>query len=122
MPEARDLLTLRQLFAAKGTVMRPPTRIDDEALHTACQMSRAVRFSYVSALGQASHRTVLPIDVVHPMSGSLLLAWCEHRSAFRKFYTHRMDDLTVLDRGFATQRPALAAQFLSLELSERYDD
>lgn len=127
MPEAPVLLDLHLLFGSgrSATVCRPHSRVDMSALHRACHEARPVSFDYVDLQGNATSRRVLPLELVHPAHGILLLAWCELRQAHRKFFAHSMENLRVHAGDFSDRRLALLQAALNEETArreQRYDD
>lgn len=109
MPEAPKVLELHQLYPDSiwGDADRPEVRIDMTALHDACYNAQPVSFDYQDLRGNHTTRRVLPIELVHPDHGILLLAWCELRGAHRKFFVHAMDNLRIHDGDFKDRRMGL---------------
>jgi predicted DNA-binding transcriptional regulator YafY len=121
LPEAPVLHELHLLFPPGRGGPRRPLRIDLAALHGACHAARPVSFDYVDLQGAATSRRVLPLELVHPGHGILLLAWCELRGAERKFFVHAMDNLRLHPGDFGTRRLALLQGALAAEFGRRYE-
>ncbi|HBS50218.1 MAG TPA: hypothetical protein DEA05_09090 [Rhodobacteraceae bacterium] len=69
--------------------------------------AQPVAFHYTDLQGQSSQRSVLPLALVHPPHGIQLLAWCEMRGDYRKFFVDMVEQAEPLDRSFAERRLAL---------------
>lgn len=58
---------------------------------------RRLRFTYDTASGETTHRTVRPLGIFFWGRTWTLAAWCELRNDFRNFRLDRVTDLAVLD-------------------------
>lgn len=114
MPEAPLLLDLHRLYpdAGEGEAWRREAAVDLDLLHRACHEARPVRFTYTDLRGAVTTRNVLPVELVHPAHGILLLGWCELREAPRKFFVHAMEDLRLGEGDFTARRPSLIRAIL----------
>ncbi len=113
-PLARKLCALHRDYPRNMSDrgFRPELAVDAALIHGAAHRSRPISFAYRDLAGRETRRRVLPIEVVHPPSGILLLAWCDLRHAHRKFFLHAMSDLAIHDDSFAHRREALIDELL----------
>ena len=113
-PEGEALYEIYLKYARSYAHFVPYRGEDGRALdllHAACAASRPVRFGYEDMTGQDTTRRVRPLVLVHPPQGVQLLAFCELRGAFRKFYVRSMRDVTpVPGPGFGAERAAMLAE------------
>jgi predicted DNA-binding transcriptional regulator YafY len=116
LPEAPLLVALYRAYSAGS----PPFWRDEDFgdlshLHRAVAEARAVSFDYTDLQGAMTKRRVLPLALVHPPHGIQLLAWCELRDGYRKFFVGSIDDLTPHKDSFAGRRQALLEGLLESE-------
>jgi predicted DNA-binding transcriptional regulator YafY len=81
-------------------------------LRDAAVARRFVHFDYADAHGAPSSRTVRPLACINWEAAWTLVAWCEHRSAFRSFRLDRMRRLRPLDERFRDEPGRTLADFL----------
>ncbi|MGN6527819.1 MAG: helix-turn-helix transcriptional regulator [Burkholderiaceae bacterium] len=81
-------------------------------LRDAAVARRFVHFDYADARGAATSRTVRPLACVDWEAAWTLVAWCEHRSAFRSFRLDRMRRLKALEERFRDEPGRTLADFL----------
>jgi predicted DNA-binding transcriptional regulator YafY len=80
-------------------------------LRDAIRRQRKVAISYEDAQGSLSDRTIWPIAIVYFDDARVLVAWCEHRSAFRHFRVDRLHIRTVLEERYPGRRQSLMTRW-----------
>lgn len=88
---------VRAIRDATTTLGEPSGQIDGDALLTlarACRDRVRVRFSYAARPGEASHRTVEPVQLVATGRRWYLMAYDPDRTDWRTFRLDRMTDVT----------------------------
>lgn len=132
---SRELESLgEKLFAAAGEVGLNPVTVarafsatwsgytpaHEEAFRQtawALVKRRLIAFTYRSPrTDEVTLRTAEPHHLQHYMASWVLISWCHHRRAWRKFYLARMTNLTILDQTFEPRpetqwRPLLESAF-----------
>jgi predicted DNA-binding transcriptional regulator YafY len=83
-------------------------------LRDAAVARRLVHFDYADARGAPTSRTARPLACFNWEAAWTLVAWCEHRSAFRSFRLDRMRRLRVLDERFRDEAGRTLADYLRL--------
>lgn len=83
------------------------THIDVAALRNAIRTERKLVIRYVKPDGVVSERSIWPFAMGYFNVITVLLAWCETRSAFRHFRVDRMETAEVLDERYPTSRSKL---------------
>ena len=116
-PEAWDLL---DIFRFYGETPRGQSRRDEEPrglalLHTAVAEAGTVEFGYVDLDGNTTQRRVKPLALVHPAHGIQLLAYCELRGDYRKFFLRAMQNITRTAEHFEAERCDLVAGLVEAE-------
>lgn len=117
MPEARLLVALYRKYQSGW--LSDLQRDESEAvlilLHQAVADSCPVAFDYTDLAGSRTSRRVLPLALIHPPHGIQLLAWCELRSDYRKFFVGFMSGIAAYGDNFANRRLGLLAGLLERE-------
>ncbi|MGD8569090.1 MAG: YafY family protein [Gammaproteobacteria bacterium] len=72
-----------------------------------------VKFSYIRADGEASHRCVHPLGLFYWGKIWTLVAWCELRDDFRHFRLDRMSDISSLEERFQLLPGRTLSDFLA---------
>ena len=116
-PEAWDLL---DIFRFYGETPHGQPRREEEPhglamLHTAVAEAGSVEFGYVDLDGNATQRRVKPLALVHPAHGIQLLAYCELRGDYRKFFVRAMQNITRRAERFEAERCDLVAELVETE-------
>ncbi|NGM45874.1 WYL domain-containing protein [Rhodobacter sp. SGA-6-6] len=109
-----QLLDVRPALAWRADLPAAPA-VDLATLHAAIRACRPVAFGYTDLDGKKTHRTVLPLVLVHPPQGVKLLAWCKERGDFRQFFVRAMQDLAPGSGDFAKDRLTLLQGLLDKE-------
>ena len=81
--------------------------------------TRAIRFAYTRADGEASERSVRPLGLYFWGNKWTLAAWCELREDYRSFRPDRMRDVDVLERSFDTTEINLSEFLKRMEEQDR---
>jgi predicted DNA-binding transcriptional regulator YafY len=84
------------------------------ALRDAAVARRFVHFDYADARGAPTSRTARPLACFNWEAAWTLVAWCEHRAAFRSFRLDRMRRLRLLDERFRDEAGRTLADYLRL--------
>jgi len=88
-------------FSALWHGHRPAQAQTFRHVSTALLETLRICFSYhTAAMKNSVERTVQPHHLQHYMGSWLLIAWCELREEWRKFYLCRIDALRILDTTF----------------------
>lgn len=95
VPAARLLASLYSAYLDRGPLGRWSDENGDQlgVLHEATQQARPVAFGYIDPEGRKTRRRALPLALVHPAHGVQLLAWCELRGDYRKFFVGAMSEI-----------------------------
>ncbi|WP_045222046.1 helix-turn-helix transcriptional regulator [Desulfonatronum thioautotrophicum] len=97
-------LTIQRIeegFSALWHGHRPAQAQTFRLVSSALLETRSLCFAYhTAAMKKCVERTVQPHHLQHYMGSWLLIAWCELREGWRKFYLCRMDDVRILDTTF----------------------
>lgn len=117
LPGASMLVELYRAYHHDGFApfQRAEERGNLAILHRAVAEARPVACHYTDLNGQATDRTVLPLALVHPPHGIQLLAWCELRGDYRKFFVDMMQDTVLQEPCFADRRFDLLCGLLERE-------
>ncbi|WP_194817225.1 YafY family protein [Nocardia sp. XZ_19_385] len=99
MPErnaaaARDLAARVRLVDPPGAPAVPEI---PPVIGHAIERRLVLRIGYLDQHGQASERTVEPVELLNGTHGWYLIAWCRLRDGFRVFRLDRMRTLTLTD-------------------------
>lgn len=114
LPGATLLRDIHRLYPIGGPLPhpRPESAATLAALHTAIAGAQSVAFTYTDLEGDRTTRRVLRLVLVHPPHGVQLLALCELRGDFRKFFVRSMTGLAADGPVFIDRRTALLADLL----------
>jgi predicted DNA-binding transcriptional regulator YafY len=97
-------LTIQRIeegFSALWHGHRPTPAQTFRLVSSALLETRSICFSYhTAAMKNSVDRTVQPHHLQHYMGSWLLIAWCELREGWRKFYLCRMDAVRILETTF----------------------
>jgi predicted DNA-binding transcriptional regulator YafY len=135
-PAARDVLAkiatavptqLRPFIAEPSTAAELPLDAIEEVVATASlrdaiRRRLKLRLFYRAENGNRSERTVWPVILGYSDTKRVLIAWCEHRQAFRHFRTDRMEAAEVLEEQIGESRSLLRRRWeawRSADLEER---
>ena len=89
---------------------RPPMPILGQ-VRLAMRTEKAVRISYEDEAGQASERTIWPVQLAYYEGKQVVAAWCCLRAAFRNFRTDRIVALTVTEERYGKRRAVLEREW-----------
>ena len=125
---ARDLgldrITAARAFSAAWSGYTPAHEEAFRQTAWALLKRRLIAFTYRSPrTDEITQRTAEPHHLQHYMASWVLIAWCRHRRAWRKFYLARMTELAILEQVFAPRpedqwRPLLDSVFGLFQGSE----
>lgn len=117
LPETPLLMALYRDFYEQRALghWREEDGDDLGILHHAIAEARPVTFGYIDLEGAETQRRVLPLALQHPAHGIQLLAWCELRRDYRRFFVGSMEALTAQPDRFSGQRLALLRGLLESE-------
>ncbi|ODT75325.1 MAG: DNA-binding protein [Pelagibacterium sp. SCN 64-44] len=73
----------------------------------AMRSEKALRISYADESGNATERTIWPVQLAYYEGKQVIAAWCCLRDAFRHFRTDRITDLALTDERYGRRRSAL---------------
>jgi predicted DNA-binding transcriptional regulator YafY len=89
-----------------------PISFDLAELRRAVRSRLKVRFRYTDVLRQGSERTVWPLSLAFFGPVWVMAAWCELRADFRTFRLDRMEDFSVTQEPFKSERGKTLHDFL----------
>lgn len=89
-----------------------PISFDLAELRRAVRSRLKVRFRYTDVLRQGSERTVRPLSLAFFGPVWVMAAWCELRGDFRTFRLDRMEDFSVTQETFKSERGKTLHDFL----------
>jgi len=117
LPEAPLLMALYRDFFERRALghWREEDGGNLAILHHAMAEAHPVSFDYIDLEGAQTSRRVLPLALQHPAHGIQLLAWCELRRDYRRFFAGAMLNLTEQSNRFAERRLALLEGLLASE-------
>jgi predicted DNA-binding transcriptional regulator YafY len=84
-----------------------------ERAREAMRNERAVDLAYQDVEGQATSRTVWPIQLAYYEQKEIVVAWCCLREDYRSFRTDRISTFEVTTRPYGRRRAALTAEFMA---------
>lgn len=73
----------------------------------AMRSEKALRISYADESGNATERTIWPVQLAYYEGKQVIAAWCCLRDAFRHFRTDRITALALTDERYGRRRAAL---------------
>jgi predicted DNA-binding transcriptional regulator YafY len=92
---------IAKAFSAVWNGYSPALALVFQTVSQALLTEHALFFSYTSPANKPQNqRTVLPHHLQHYMGSWVLLAYCEQRQDWRKFYLSRMQKVRILDKTF----------------------
>lgn len=80
-------------------------------IRQAMRTEKALTFSYEDEGGNASERTVWPVQLAYYEGKQVIAAWCCLREAFRNFRTDRIVTLTLTDQRYGKRRAVLEREW-----------
>lgn len=86
----------------------------------AMRTEKAVAIDYGDEAGNASQRTIWPVQLAYYEGKQTIAAWCCLRAAFRNFRTDRIVSLTVTDERYGKRRSALEREWRASWEDERH--
>lgn len=106
LPEAPMLVALYRDYLGRGagTLWRAEMPGALGILHKGVIDATRVSFRYIDLEGTETRRIVRPLALVHPPHGIQLLAWCDMRGDYRKFFVASMSQVQATDHSFAEGR------------------
>jgi len=116
---------LRDRIADTG--LWPVRRGDDVSLpllglvREAMRTERALAIDYCNDAGQASERTIWPVQLAYYDNKQIVAAWCTLRQDFRHFRTDRIAAARVTPDRYGKRRATLARLWLAQWQAERKD-
>ncbi|WP_261495095.1 helix-turn-helix transcriptional regulator [Albidovulum sediminis] len=106
---ARKRVGLGASPGASGWHGMPPAATEPALLRRAIREERRLAIAYRDADGRVTHRSVLPVALIHYADAVVLAAWCELREDFRHFRLDRIEDCVLPGGGFTGRGAALRA-------------
>ncbi len=95
-------------LAKRGSGPRTPIL---ERARQAMRNERAVELAYEDADGQATARTVWPIQLAYYEQKEIVVAWCCLREDYRSFRTDRITTFELTAHSYGRRRAELTAEF-----------
>jgi predicted DNA-binding transcriptional regulator YafY len=77
----------------------------------AMRNERAIRIGYEDEAGNATERTIWPVQLAYYEGKQTIAAWCCLRSAFRHFRTDRITTLAVTEERYGKRRAVLEREW-----------
>lgn len=109
--EAAQPARNRAGLGASGWHDMPSAGTEPALLRRAIREERRLAIAYRDAVGQVTHRSVLPVALIYYVDAVVLGAWCELREDFRHFRLDRIEDCVLPGGGFAGRGEALRARW-----------
>lgn len=73
----------------------PVKGVDVTIVRQAIREERKLFLNYSDAAGEATSRLIMPIALAYDVEAHMIVAWCELRSAFRRFRTDRIQSCSL---------------------------
>jgi predicted DNA-binding transcriptional regulator YafY len=96
--------------AVWGANSRQPMPILGQ-VRQAMRTEKALRISYEDEGGNASERTIWPVQLAYYEGKQVIAAWCCLRAAFRNFRTDRIVELEVTEERYGKRRAVLEREW-----------
>lgn len=97
--------------------LRSPLRSEPfaPALRSAIRSCRKVGLSYRDQHDALTERVIWPLGLAYFVDTTLIMAWCEHRTAYRAFRIDRITSCAVLGSEFDPKGGTLLKEFLAID-------
>jgi len=118
VPDQLRYLVLEPGVSAKRALTKPVDTVDMSVLRLAIRSGRKLRLRYRTEAGAETYRTVWPVIVVYSETDTLLAAWCELRSDFRRFRVDRIITAEMMTDAIGVRRAELQRRWRVLREAE----